>query len=368
MRGFHFIRFIVLAASLIFVGAPSFASEGRYWVEAVGVAPMQKNQSLARRHAIAEALLSASLSGGASLQGYSVVDKARVVADRFMMRPTRTIIRYEMVSEGQSGNYWQVKLKALVGPTQVTGCDESRRLTVALFPASVTVSPYAPAWSQQIASTLTKGVADQLNGHARISVDVVSHLNEADLVSPQRAAFDYDSLTQGRIVVSAADQGVKVSTKADMMRGQNGTRILQMSVTLARSQNGSYISQDTVSSQMVLKQGFMSERLNGSKRKQAETHFIRDLSRQIDQILTGWTCRPPVARLAVSGSEINVPLGSRHGLSKTSLAFLADPSASLDVFEIVSLGRKSAKLRAISPSAGLSSFHNKQVRFLRTEF
>lgn len=368
MFNFISLKFILTLMVGLLISQSSTAQEDRFWVEAVGMAPMQSAQSLARRHAIAEALLSASLSGGASMQGYSVLDKTRVVADRFMMRPTGTIIRYEMVSEGQSGKYWQVKLRALVGPTVEAYCDESRSLTVAMYPPSVHVSPYAPAWSQQLVANASNALGSAIEKHPRISVDAVSHLPENKVVSAQRAGFDYTSLTRGRVQVSAADHGVQIAGKSEVLKDNNGTKYLQVSFTFTRTQGGSPVASDKISSAIVLKQALISERLNGSKRKQAETQITRDLLLKANKILAGWTCRPPIARLAVRGNDIEVPLGSRHGLSKTSLAFLAEPTSNMDVFEIVSLNSKSAKLRAISPSRDINQFHNKEVRFLRTKF
>lgn len=365
---FNLFKSFLFGVFLTTLSTVVHAQEDRFWVEAVGMAPMQKSQSLARRHAIAEALLSASLSGGASMQGYSVLDKTRIVADRFMMRPTGTIIRYEMISEGQTGRYWQVKLKALVGPTIETYCDENRSLTVAMFPPSLYVSPYAPAWSQQLLANMVNKVSGQVDKHPRIMVDARSNRAEQDLVTPQRAGFDYSALTQGTIQMSAADHGVQIAGKAEMLKDASGSHLLEISIVLSRTQGGRTVESNTVSSRVLLKRAMMTERLNGSKRKQAEAQVSQEISRAAAKVLDTWTCRPPVARLVVNGSDIQVPLGSRHGLSQTSLAFLAEGSASLDVFEIVSLGRKSSKLRAISPSANLSSFNNKEVRFLRTEF
>lgn len=365
---FNMFKSLLLTIAFAMVTSTVQAQEDRYWVEAVGMAPMQTSQSLARRHAIAEALLSASLSGGASVQGYSVLDKTRIVADRFMMRPTGTIIRYEVIAEGQTGKYWQVKLKALVGPTIESYCDENRSLTVAMFPPSLYVSPYAPAWSQQLLANMVNQVAAQVDNHPRIMVDARSNRAEQELVAPQRAGFDYNALTRGTIQMSAADHGVQIAGKAEMLKDTSGSNFLEISFILSRTQNGRVVETNTVSSRVLLKRAMMSERLNGSKRKQAEAKVSADISRAAAQVLDAWTCRPPVARLAVNGSDIQVPLGSRHGLSQTSLAFLAEGSSSLDVFEIVSLGRKSSKLRAISPSTNLSSFNNKEVRFLRTKF
>ena len=96
-----------------------------FWIETMGSAPIGNGhtQSDARRHALAEAIIVAGMAGGSDLRGYSVLDKGRMIA-------MGMVHRYEIAHENRAGQYWQVSIRALVGPMQNGPCAERRYITV----------------------------------------------------------------------------------------------------------------------------------------------------------------------------------------------------------------------------------------------
>ena len=74
-----------------------------------------------------------------------------------------------------------------------------------------------------------------------------------------------------------------------------------------------------------------------------------------------------VARLALSGGVITVPVGRANGLTAGSIAFTADADASTQLLEVVDLSNRSARLRPLDPTLSPRSFAGRPVRFVQTD-
>ena len=130
------------------------------WIEVVGLAHARSPADVdaARRRALADALLSAALAGGAEVRGHTAVSNARVTSDMLLVRPVGQVLEHRVLSADIDGVAWRVRIRARVGPPATGACAARRRLVLAAEEPVVSVPLSAPAWAAALAPELAEGL------------------------------------------------------------------------------------------------------------------------------------------------------------------------------------------------------------------
>jgi hypothetical protein len=147
----------LLVALLMLAALPLRAAEGMV-VQATGFAIQSgaDDAASAKRRAVADALLQAALSGGASVAGHTVVDKSVVTADLLIVRPVGRVLQHRIIEISQKGGTWTAVIEAVVGQGVSAECTRRRNLRVNVYAPVIRVKPDAPAWTEPLAVEVTK--------------------------------------------------------------------------------------------------------------------------------------------------------------------------------------------------------------------
>ncbi len=237
------------------------------------------------------------------------------------------------------------------------------------FPAQIDIDPTVPAWLAALGQNVVHDFYTQIDAYPRVTLEQVSHVPEHRMLSPDRAKFDYMSLTRGSAArLSPSDHGFYPKLRMITYKGSSGETVVQAVVHIRMTQNGRPAYEHQYKVDVVSAHHTAIDRLTGSKRRRAEQNLKAGITDKFRSMLDKITCRPPSASLQVAGDTISIDLGAKHGLTKNSLGFIASSSRTLEAFEVVSLSTKSAKLRAISPQRSLRSYNGVKVHFLKAGF
>ncbi|MEL6915411.1 MAG: flagellar assembly protein T N-terminal domain-containing protein [Pseudomonadota bacterium] len=328
------------------------------WVEAEGLSAIHSatDHDSARQRALGEALVSAALAGGASLDGHTVVQNARIVSDVSILRPLGRVLRYELVSSRASDGHWRVRVRALVGPRGAQVCAARQRFTVDILPPEIFVPPQAQAWTGPIAQEIVNRTLDVLRDHPAVTVE--------SFAAPQRPrvapALDYGTLFQGvRAALGAGNAAVNLRVAIE---GRGARTTLTLAVRFTRA-DGQVLERQFKRRARASDDGLMAL-VSNARRPRAEARLLESLSREVRVFLDELACRPAEARLRLAGKHLRVNLGRVHGLSRSTLAFLDDPRESFALLEVVSLDARAAVLRPLDPTQPAASLAGRRVQFL----
>lgn len=339
-----------------------------FWIETMGSAPIGNGhtEADARRHALAEAIIVAGMAGGSDVRGYSVLDKGRILSDRAFMRPMGMVHRYEVSRENRAGQYWQVSIRALVGPMQNGPCADRRHITVNAYLPAIKVSPTAPSWADAFARELGSGLISHIGQHRDFSLEQIMANSDARQISAKRLSFDYASLTGGVRATSAADHSLNVGIEFSVRPKQGGQSVMHADVALTLKTTDFPADTRHIHSAFVIKEPGLLERWAGSKRARAIDHFANDIAAKLNAILTDMACQPPVAKVQFDGGDLYVNLGARHGIEAYSLGFVSGFARDLQAFEVQSVSDKRAVLRPVGALQDLTRYRGRNVHFLKT--
>lgn len=357
---------ILLLLSVPFaVYAKDVPRDGTFWIEATGAVPANgKSNSRARVEALSEALLMAGFSAGAQVRGYTYVDKARVIADRMMMRPTGRVYTHKILSEGKENGLYVMRIKALVGPDGASFCSDRRVLRVTAFPSKVNVDPHAPAWVTPLAQKILNNMLERIAEGPNTVLEQVSPTPVGGIAKGTRALFDYQTLTRGSVVMRAGDHQFSSMVNVSLVSNGVKNQVIVFNVKFKLlTQAGTSISKEFSYEAKVNKMGGIVRLASKNKVKLAD-ELMKLAQQNFDALLGQATCDPANARLVVSGDKITVPLGSAHGITKSALAFVKSRGALFEAFEITSLNERSAELRLIGSKTNLSKFNGVLVHFM----
>lgn len=311
----------------------------------------------ARIRALSEALVSAAFSGGATLRGHTVLDKGRVTADLAILRPVGRVLSYQLLSASLENNMWTVRISALVGPAEAEGCASARRLTISATPPTISVAPDAPSWSGAVAKVLALDLVETLRRHPSVDLDRIAPVRTLQVAD----SFDYTTLTRGKSAPAAGDHrmGQEIT-----IRRANTMLDLTLFVTL-HAQDGTVLRRELRQSVRIPKGG-LTGMLTTPSRSAVEAHLRADMTRSVDALLAELTCQPVQARLRLMGDTLQAPMGKRHGLMRSALAFVEDNNDGFRLLEIVALGDDAVSLRPLDPTYSVASFDGLRVYFVES--
>ncbi|PWR02581.1 hypothetical protein DKT77_10330 [Meridianimarinicoccus roseus] len=355
------ILLILAVAAGLAVQTARAGNDRTLWVEATGIAAIRStaDSDSARRRALADALLTAALAGGAELKGYTAMDRGVITADLSILRPRGRILRHQLLDAHREGAYWKVRVRAQVGEATPLNCGGNRQLVVTAYAPAIQVSPAAPAWSAAFASTLAVRLVDLLDRHPATHLDRVTDRSRPTEEMPVNAAFDYTSLTRGPIVQRGGDTAFETVIEI-RASGQTVT----MHTELRFTEGTGRVVRREIGTETVVPQLHSLSQLNGRPRARAEADLAGTIEKTFTGMLDALACQPPEARLSVAGDLVTAPIGSRHGLRRGALAVIVDPSQNFGFLEVLAIDRESVALEPLDPTRRPSQLNGLRVEFL----
>jgi len=343
--------------ALIVLAATAHAKDTTLRIESIGQAFVLNaaDRDSARIRALSDALVSAAFSGGATLQGHTVLDKGRITADLSILRPVGRVLSYRLISAALNNGTWTVRISALVGPAQTGLCSGKRRLTVSATPPQISVAPDAPPWSGAVAKTLARDLVDTLRRHPAVDLDRIAPARTAQVSN----SLDYTTLTRGASAPAAGDH--RMGQEITVTRS-NKTLELTLFVTL-HAQDGTVLRRE-LRQETPIPKGGLTGMLTTPSRSKVEARLRKDMTSAVTGLIKDLTCQPVQARLRMAGGALQAPLGKRHGLTRSALAFVEDRNNGFGILEIEALGREDVRLRPLDPTRSAASFDGQRVYFV----
>ncbi|MCH2076586.1 MAG: flagellar assembly protein T N-terminal domain-containing protein [Rhodobacteraceae bacterium] len=353
------MRALILSLVIWLLPLALLADQSARWVESEGLAYINNgaDRDAARQRALGEALISAALAGGASLQGHSVLHNARLVSDVAVLRATGRVLRHDIIAAHVESGHWRVRVRALVGPATPQSCGGKRRLNIDATPPRIQINPNAGAWAQPVAQQLARDVMSTVARHPAVTLETVAP-------RPRRrvaATLDYTTLTRGEITKRPGNEQLELSIE---VRGQ-GPRA-QLTMTLAVTGAEGRVTRTTLTRTAAARADGLFALATGQRRPKAERELVAGLLRGVETFFDTLVCKPPETRIEARGSALTVGIGRRQGLTRTSLAFIDDPRSSFGLLEVVELTNTSARLRPLDPTRASQSFVGRRVYFVET--
>ena len=351
----------------LFFAMPAAAQE-TFWIEATGHAAVKTadDRTTAKRRALADAMLSAVLAGGAELKGHSALQNGNLTADLTVIRPTGRILQHQIIQESLNNGIWQVKIRAMVGPLAPTSCSGHQQLIVTAYAPRVDVAYRAPAWSVQLAHDVVTDMIDTLDRHPKVALTKRMDRQQSGYYSPVGNDFSYDSLTKGVSQVTPGGHAFSPQIRIDVERDARGKEHLRLDVflTMEGTEIQTIRREITRYSPLPGKTGLAV--LSGRSTKKVKDTLTEGLTNSISEMVNAVTCQAPIAHATLNSGKLTVPLGRENGLSKSSLAFVTDRSDSFAILEISELGARNAVLRPLDRTRSANEFHGLEVTFLET--
>jgi hypothetical protein len=343
--------------------APALAKSGN-WVEVMGSATVngQGDRDAARRRALADALLSAALAGGAQVKGHSVMSGARMTSDLLIVRPTADVLAHQVIAEDFDGFMWRIRIRAQVGQPSVSACADRRQMFVTMYPPRIRASSSAPAWAAALANDLGYRLAELAQAHP-----AVAELTRADRVpnsDPSKDRVDYRVLTGGNVRIKPGAHGLftditvetaghKLNLSLRMrLEGPAGEQIEKLYQASVRMPGPSLLGAAGAFTQPD--RHTLAESLAGGARP------------ALSELLQDAGCKPVLARLELSRRQLMVPVGRAHGVKRSSLAFTADGDSSVEILDVVQLGERSTVVAPLDPALDVTRLAGRPVRFFDT--
>ena len=185
-------------------------------------------------------------------------------------------------------------------------------------------------------------------------------------------AFDYTSLTQGRVRVATGDFAFtpEISFNARKIgKFLRDEMVLDVTVTMHVADGVSYapVLDHSVTQTIKLSDISPSRTLNvltRGKRKDVTAHifgmmpgFINDLSQQL-------TCRPLVSTLTLADGVLTVPLGKTHGVGQNSLAVTSGTDTLWTILRVSKADARSVVLEPLNPARDKNMLQGAKVEFM----
>lgn len=355
-------RQFCLGATLL----PWFATQAQAaaWVEVAGSAIVGSADDVdsARRRALADALLSAAFAGGANVSGHSALSLARMTTDVLIVRPMGRVLAFEMLSQSRSGDVWQVRIRAKVAPASSQACSDQRRLTLSIYPATIRVSPSAPAWTEAMAHQ----IAAELVELARKSPEV-GELYLPDALpkgDASRDATSWRALTRGTARVPAGGHAlhpdIQITPEGRTLTLRLGLRLLGPA---QEQMEQMHVAQIPLPGPSLLGR---AAPLVQPDRLQLAQKLGQGAVPALGALLKQAGCQPVRAVIAQDGNTLLVHAGRKHGLTRAALAFTTDRDHTTEMLEITRLSDETARLMPLDPTQPKATFVGRPVRFVDT--
>lgn len=350
-------------------------AEGFRFAEATGRAVIMHEAATdeARMIALEDALYQVALQGGAEVNGFSAVTSDTTLSDHFVVRPSSRILDYTITNEIVDDDHYMVSVRAAVGALPKAECATPRHHNVTVFAPTIYVGPTVPAWLAPIAKSSLVEMIMQMERHP----DLVTRraiTTKLDVAALTRAndAFDYKSLTEGRVRVETGDFAFVPEISFNARKIGNlflNEMLLDVSIKIHVVDGASYAPVLDHKTALTIKLGDITPSrtlnvLSRSKRKDIMAQILGVMPGLISQLTKKLTCRPLISTLALVDGNLMVPLGKTHGVGQNSLAVTSGTDTLWTILRVAKAGARSVVLEPLNPALDKSNLQGAKVEFM----
>ena len=350
-------------------------AEGFRFAEATGRAVIMHEAATdeARMIALEDALYQVALQGGAEVNGFSAVTSDTTLSDHFVVRPSSRILDYTITNEIVDDDHYMVSVRAAVGALPKAECATPRHHNVTVFAPTIYVGPTVPAWLAPIAKSSLVEMIMQMERHP----DLVTRraiTTKLDVAALTRAndAFDYKSLTEGRVRVETGDFAFVPEISFNARKIGNlflNEMLLDVSIKIHVVDGASYEPVLDHKTTLTIKLGDITPSrtlnvLSRSKPKGITAQILGIMPGLISQLTKKLTCRPLISTLALVDGNLMVPLGKTHGVGQNSLAVTSGTDTLWTILRVAKAGARSVVLEPLNPALDKSNLQGAKVEFM----
>ncbi len=363
------IRLATVATVLLSLALPVSAAnknDQAVWIEAWGhAAPARgESQDSVKRRALIDALVNAGLQGGATIRGYTYMDKSNIVADRALMLAKGRVMRHKVLSSNFDGNLWQVRVQALVGPVPAGYCGSKRSLVISAHAPTYRMSPSVPAFTLPMAQNVYKEMLYTIERNPATRLERVMASTGRESSTVRASGMDYNSLTRGTAPSSVpGDHVLRVTFNGDVVL-KNAMQTVVLNIDIDMRESNGNIRTHRIQRAAPVPKNTTLHGLTLRTRTTTEALLLRGVGEEFNSVLSALGCEPPAARVNFAGNTLSVPVGARHGITRGALAVLEDPNDSFGLLEIIKLENNRAVLRPLDPTRSAASFAGRLVYFM----
>jgi hypothetical protein len=345
------------------------------FIEATGRASIDtpEDNSLARRRALEDAIYLAALQGGAKINGFSAVASGSQLSDHFVVRPTTQIVDYTIMSEIIKDTHYEVTINAAIGEINPADCKSNSISNLIAYKPLLELNPNAPAWLTPVLSKLYLKMLEEIEKKPNISLIRAfnTELNSSKLININDE-YDYQSLTRGRIRTETGSYAYvpEIKFSLDLVNDSiNTVETLQMQIKSNLIHGGNYENSVSKTHNIALKIGNRSPwRTINVLSKPSVTAIIKSLmsavNSHINVLLAEIECQPLKATLRVSGDQVKVAIGQKHGLSMSALAFTKGNTTPWTLFRVRQINNNNSILEPLDSRKSLKGLNGKTVQFM----
>lgn len=324
----------------------------------------------ARRAAMEDALYLAALEGGADLDAYSLTENGILVGESVLLRPASRILDFEILSEREADQRFEVELRAWVGTSPLVGVEPHRRaVSVLAITPDLAVSPDAPAWMPEVLEQVFPRLVDAARAVPSVQVGTRAVTLEELASAGQDKSFDYAAIMAGATSVAGLPDGTQalhlaLEASAGRMRG---AVLLRGALSLRDGPGLAPVARQPIEAEITFMPGSPIRALNvlnATSREGVADEIVAQIAAGLASVLEAYATRPLTARLVRAGEDLQVPLGRRDGLSTRSLGFVEGGETPWGVLRIVELGEGQARLRPVNALRASDALIGREVRFI----
>lgn len=364
---------LVLLCS-IFVSA-AMGSDGFRFAEATGRAVIMHEAAKdeARLIALEDALYQVALQGGAEVNGFSAVSSDTTLSDHFVVRPSSRILDYTITNEIVDDQHYMVSVRAAVGELPKAECATPRHHNITVFAPSIYVGPTVPAWLAPIAKSGLSEMLMQIERHPDLMMrQAINTKLDPAALARANDAFDYKSLTEGRVRVETGDFAFvpEISFNARKIgKFLRDEMVLDVTVTMHVADGVSYapVLDHSATATIELGQFTPSRTLNvltRGKRKDIIAQIFSIMPNFTHDLAQKLTCRPLVSTLALVDNVLTVPLGKTHGVGQNSLAVTSGTDTLWTILRVSKADARSVILEPLNPARDKTQLQGAKVEFM----
>lgn len=350
-------------------------AEGFRFAEATGRAVIMHEAATdeARMIALEDALYQVALQGGAEVNGFSAVTSDTTLSDHFVVRPSSRILDYTITNEIVDDDHYMVSVRAAVGALPKAECATPRHHNVTVFAPTIYVGSTVPAWLAPIAKSSLVEMIMQMERHPNLVTRraITTKLDVAALTRTNDA-FDYKSLTEGRVRVETGDFAFVPEISFNARKIGNlflNEMLLDVSIKIHVVDGASYAPVLDHKTTLTIKLGDITPSrtfnvLSRSKRKDITAQILGIMPGLISQLTKKLTCRPLISTLALVDGNLMVPLGKTHGVGQNSLAVTSGTDTLWTILRVAKAGARSVVLEPLNPALDKSNLQGAKVEFM----
>jgi hypothetical protein len=366
------VWFVLLCS--MFVSA-AMGSDGFRFAEATGRAVIMHEAAKdeARLIALEDALYQVALQGGAKVNGFSAVSSDTTLSDHFVVRPSSRILDYTITNEIVDDQHYMVSVRAAVGELPKAECATPRHHNITVFAPSIYVGPTVPAWLAPIAKSGLSEMLMQIERHPDLMMrQAINTKLDVAALARTNDAFDYKSLTEGRVRVETGDFAFvpEISFNARKIgKFLRDEMVLDVTVTMHVADGSSYapVLDHSATATIELGQFTPSRTLNvltRGKRKDIIAQILSIMPNFTHNLAQKLTCRPLVSTLALVDNVLTVPLGKTHGVGQNSLAVTSGTDTLWTILRVSKADARSVILEPLNPARDKTQLQGAKVEFM----